>query len=203
MRFTAIDFETANASRSSPCAVGLAVVDDGVIVDEFYSLINPLMTFSSFNIGVHGITAGDVSDAPTFAQLWPTLESYLTQQMVVAHNASFDMGVLRHTLDAFNLAYPVMNYLCTCNISRIVWPELSNHKLNTVARKQGIQFNHHHALEDARVAAKILTAAFRTYDTAEMDIFLEKCHLSKGRINQQGYVPPRKKSKRKSRSIYL
>ncbi|GGJ88284.1 hypothetical protein GCM10007063_08510 [Lentibacillus kapialis] len=204
MQFVSIDFETANEKRSSPCAVGLAVVDGSEIVDEYYSLINPFTHFSSFNTSIHGITADDVTDAPTFAELWPTLNNYLSNRVAVAHNASFDMSVIRQTLNQFNLIYPEMDYLCTANISRIVWPKLKNHKLNTVASYHGIQFEHHHALADAKVAAEILIKAFKTYETDKMDIFLRKCHMSKGRIYERGYWPPKgKKRGRRSMKLYF
>lgn len=203
MQFVSIDFETANEQRSSPCAIGIAVVDDGQIVDEYYSLINPMTYFTSFNKRIHGITEDDVADAPTFAELWGTLESYLSNRLAVAHNASFDMSVIRHTLDQFNLTYPEMDYLCTANISRRVWPHLANHKLNTVAAYHGIRFEHHHALEDARVAAEILIQAVQTYDTDELDIFLRKCHISKGRIYNRGYFPPKSKRIKQSRKLYF
>lgn len=203
MDFVSIDFETANEKRNSPCAVGIVVANENGIKDEYYSLINPIMRFSAFNKRIHGIMEDDVREAPTFAEFWPTLDSYLSNNMVVAHNASFDMSVIRSTLDYFNLAYPTMDYLCTANISRKVWPSLTNHKLNTVAARHGITFDHHHALEDARVAAKILIKAFETYETAELDIFLKKCNMSKGKIYERGYVPPRSKRKTRSTKLYL
>lgn len=204
MQFVSIDFETANEKRSSPCAIGIAVVEGDKIIDEYYSLINPMTHFSPFNTRIHGITEDDVKNAPTFAELWPTLNSYLSNHLAVAHNASFDMSVIRHTLDQFNLTYPEMDYLCTANISRRVWPELTNHKLNTVASHHGIHFTHHHALEDARVAAEILIQAFGTYGTDQLDIFLKKCRMSKGRVYERGYYPPKgKKRARQSTKLYF
>ncbi|UJL47478.1 3'-5' exonuclease [Virgibacillus sp. NKC19-16] len=203
MNFASIDFETANEKRFSPCAIGVVVANENEILDEFYSLINPLMEFTSFNTYIHGITESDVSDAPTFPQVWPTLYNYLSQNTVVAHNASFDMSVLRQTLDYFNLTYPNMDYLCTANISKRVWPDLINHKLNTLASHHGIRFEHHHALEDARVAAKILMTALAAYQAGSMDFFLEKCQMTKGRIYEHGYVPPRSKPVRRKRKLYF
>ncbi|MFC4559062.1 3'-5' exonuclease [Virgibacillus kekensis] len=203
MYFVSIDFETANEKRHSPCAVGVVVADQTGIIDEFYSLINPMMHFSSFNTRIHGIREEDVEDAPTFPEIWPKLKDYLSRKIVVAHNASFDMSVIRNTLDYFNISYPEMEYLCTVNISKQVWPDLMNHKLNTVANHHGIPFEHHHALEDARVAAKILLKAFETYDTGDMDIFLKKCRMSKGRVYDRGYVPPKVKRTRQSRKLYF
>ncbi|MEC5423809.1 3'-5' exonuclease [Virgibacillus sp. C22-A2] len=203
MNFVSIDFETANEKRFSPCAIGIVVADEHKIIDEYYSLINPMMDFSSFNTQIHGITERDIIDAPTFAELWPTLNNYLYKNLVIAHNASFDMSVIRHTLDHFNLPYPDMDYLCTANISKRVWPELHNHKLNTLAAHHGITFEHHHALEDARVAAKVLLQAITEYKVDSMDMFLEKCSMVKGRIYERGYYPPKAKRSKKSRRLLL
>lgn len=203
MSFVSIDFETANEQRNSPCAVGLVIVNEQGIIDEFYSLINPMMRFSSFNTRIHGIRQNDVTDAPTFAQIWPKLNSYLSRNTVVAHNASFDMSVIRHTLDYFNLTYPTMDYLCTANVSRRVWPGFTNHKLNTVAAHHNITFEHHHALEDARVAAKILIKAFEEYQTNDMDMFLKGCNIAKGQIYDHGYFPPKAKRVKRSRKLYF
>lgn len=186
-----IDFETANEKRFSPCAIGIVVANGDKVVDEFYSLINPQMEFSSFNIDVHGITSWDVKDAPTFTELWPTLQRYLTNNLVVAHNASFDMSVIRHTLDYYNLPYPEMDYICTRNIAKRVWPNLMNHKLDTIARYYNITFEHHHALEDARVCWKVLLQAMRTHETTSVDILLDKCSITKGKIYERGYFPPK------------
>ncbi|GAB3061111.1 3'-5' exonuclease [Virgibacillus ainsalahensis] len=203
MDFVSIDFETANEKRFSPCAIGVVVANEHEILDEYYSLINPLMSFSSFNTRIHGITEQDVADAPTFAEFWPVLDRYLAGNLVIAHNASFDMSVIRQTLDHFNLSYPEMDYLCTANISKKVWPGLINHKLNTVADHHRITFDHHHALEDARVAAKIFMQAIEEYQTESLDLFLEKCRMRKGRIYDRGYVPPKEKRKKQSRKIYF
>lgn len=203
MNFISIDFETANEQRHSPCAIGVVVANKHEIIDEFYSLINPLTAFRSVNTYIHGITEEDVQDAPTFEELWPTLQRYLTHQVVVAHNASFDMSVMRKTLDYFHLSYPEMEYLCTVNISKKVWPDLHNHKLNTLATSQGITFEHHHALEDARVAAKILMKAMESYQSQTLDDFLEACRITKGRIYDHGYYPPKIKRTKRSSKLYI
>ena len=203
MNFVSIDFETANEKRHSACAVGLVVANEHEIIDEYYSLINPMTEFRSFNTYIHGITEDDVTDAPTFAELWPTLNKYLMNNLVVAHNASFDMSVIRHTLDYFKLPYPSMDYLCTVKISQRIWPELDNHKLNTLASHHGIIFEHHHALEDARVAAKVFMKAIEEYQSDSVETFLEKCNLTKGKIYERGYTAPKTKRANKSRKIYL
>ncbi len=203
MNFVSIDFETANEKRHSPCAVGLVVANEHKIIDEFYSLINPMMSFSGFNIGIHGITENDVQEAPTFAELWPQLNNYLSNNLVIAHNASFDMSVIRNTLDYFQLPYPEMEYLCTVNISKKIWPHLQNHKLNTLASHHKINFEHHHALEDARVAAKVFMKALDERKADSFDSFLKICQMRKGKIYERGYVAPKSISSKKRRRLYL
>ena len=69
--FVAIDFETANCSRSSVCSVGLVIVKDGEIVDNFYSLIKPTPNYyASFCQEVHGLGPSDTNDAPEFPEVW-------------------------------------------------------------------------------------------------------------------------------------
>lgn len=203
MNFVSIDFETANEKRYSPCAVGIVIANETEIIDEFYSLINPETYFNPYNIRVHGIREEDVQDALTFSQLWPTIKNYLSGNLVVAHNASFDMSVIRQTLDRDGLAYPEMDYLCTANISKRVWPQLENHRLNTLANHHGIVFQHHNALEDARVAAKVMQKAMETFETDSIDALLQQCNITKGKIYSGGYYPPKVKRIRKYATLYI
>jgi len=113
MNFTAIDFETANSSRGSACAVGLGTVEGGRIVRAVQHLIRPdPLYFSPFNISIHGITAEDVANAPSFAELWSELLASISEPLV-AHNASFDISVIRRSLDNAGMDYPDIDYYCT------------------------------------------------------------------------------------------
>ena len=78
---------------------------------------------------------------------------------MVAHNAKFDMNVLRATLDYYKIPWPELDYACTVKLSRAVWPDLVNHKLNTMAAYMGVEFKHHYALDDAETCAKIVLEA--------------------------------------------
>lgn len=199
VNLVAIDFETANRDRSSPCAVGIVVANETGIVDEFYSLINPLMDFDYHNILVHGIQQRDVEDAPTFDELWPVLREYLSGNLIVAHNASFDMGVLRKTLDRFELDYPDFDYACSVGLSRQLWPGLVNYKLNTLAEEKQITFEHHHALEDARVVIRLLMEAVRENELADLKELLPHVNIKCGRIYERGYYPPKTVKKQGAR----
>lgn len=156
MDFTAIDFETANSSRSSACALGLVQVRNGVVTAEYDWLIDPRQRFDGMNISIHGITPSMVKGKPTFAELWPTIEPLLQGEIVIAHNASFDMSVLRYCLDDSLFSYPDFKYMCTYLLGKKMLQELPSHKLNVVSEHFGIRLKHHDALDDARASALIL-----------------------------------------------
>lgn len=130
----ALDFETANGRQESACAVGVAGIVEGVVVGSRSWLIRPpVMEFSPFNISIHGITPRDVADAPTFPIIWETLLPLISGGLVFAHNAAFDMGVLRAVLRTYDLPLPEFSHICTVKVARRFWPDLPNHKLSTVA----------------------------------------------------------------------
>lgn len=175
MNFTSIDFETANSERNSACSVAVVVIENGRMTDGYDTLIKPPTDyFAPGNIDIHGITPDMVKDAPTFAQIWPKLRSYLEGRIVIAHNAFFDMGVLRSCIWQYHLPKPHFFTACTVQISRKVWPELPNHKLNTMGDFFKIKFNHHTALDDAKVCAKIPLAAGRAVGAVSMEELLAK-----------------------------
>jgi DNA polymerase-3 subunit epsilon len=160
MDFAAIDFETATSRRNSACSVAVVEVRQGKMSDAYYTLLKPPdMRFNYYNIRIHGIHPADVQDAPTFAEAWPELRQHLAGRIVVAHNASFDMSVLRCSLAENHIAMPDFYYCCTVKLSCKVWPDLENHKLDTVGNYLHIDFQHHNALDDARTCACIPMAA--------------------------------------------
>lgn len=162
MDFAAIDFETATAQRDSACSVAVVEIKDGRLKESFSALIRPPENrYNEFNIGIHGITPADTASAPDFAGIWPELATHLENRIVVAHNARFDMGVLSACLTAAGLRAPSFSYADTVAIARRAWPDLRNHKLDTVSAFLGITFRHHDALEDARACAAIPLCAGR------------------------------------------
>lgn len=165
MDFVAIDFETANNLRSSVCSVGIVQVKNGKIYREIQSLINPLSEFHYYNTKIHGITESMVHSAPTFEEFWPDMKGLIDGQVVIAHNASFDMGVLQESLRQFHEPSPLFEYGCSYRMAKKVWPQLYNHKLSTVANYLGISLRHHDALEDARASAIITMKAMQTSQT--------------------------------------
>lgn len=157
MNFVAIDFETANSYRKSACSLGLVIVENGQIVDEKYWLIRPVpFEVGQMQYSIHRIGIEQLADKPTFAELWPELRPYLENKTVVAHNASFDIGVLTQALEHFELSPPALEFQCTVRLAKQIWREEIMYKLGWLAYKQGLDLQHHNALSDARTCANLV-----------------------------------------------
>ena len=159
--FCAIDFETACYQPASACAIGLVRVRDSIIVDTLYTLLKPPegMDILPYFTGIHGITMEDIADAPAFDEIWPKIRDFIGADFLVAHNASFDRGVFNDSLAYYGIVFAVPIFECTVQCSRRKWPELDNHKLDTVSDFLGIELTHHEALSDALACAKIYIEA--------------------------------------------
>lgn len=188
MDFVAIDFETANEKRNSACSLGIAVVRNNKIVEVKYWLIKPCeMRFAPINVWIHGIVEEDIKNEPDMNELWDDIKLYLENNFVIAHNASFDMSVLRNTLDAYGISYPEFDYSCTMVMAKNYYTEFENYKLNTIARYLGIEFKHHHAGEDAEAAAKILIKICEELNVNTVEDLNSKLNLRIGKMYKGGY----------------
>lgn len=146
--FTAIDFETAQGPRWSICQVGLVRMVDGEVADSLSILIQPPDNYYLWSFtGIHGISSRDTVSAPTFDQVWPRIRPFIEGELLVAHNASFDMSCLRKALDYYGLAHPEFTPACTYKIYR--------KGLARLCAEEAIPLNHHDALSDARACAEL------------------------------------------------
>ena len=156
--FVAIDFETASARRDSACAVGVAAGCAGRIVLSRTYLIRPPSGQFTFT-DLHGLRWEDVRDAPTFAELWPTLRTWIADAaFVAAHNAPFDRSVLHACCARYRLRPPPARFACTVQLARAQWG-IRPTKLPDVCRRLGIPLRHHDAGADAVACARIVLAA--------------------------------------------
>lgn len=160
--FTAIDFETANNSSASACAVGLTRVRDGRVVATAGWLIKPPAghdRFFELNIGIHGIRPGDVADAPDWTTQLADLTAFIGDDVLVAHNAGFDMTVLRRACEVTDAECPPYRYVCSLQVSRKTY-DLASYRLPLVAAAAGfLDFAHHDATADALACAHIMIDA--------------------------------------------
>lgn len=158
MNFTAIDFETATGYRNSACAVGIITVEEGQIVDEFYTLIQPPNNSYWYqNIQVHGITPDQTIDSPLFEEVFHEISKRLMHQTIVAHNEGFDRGVLAKTMELYGLSDNRISlsekWECTMKIFR--QKGLKKYNLKACCDAFNIELNHHNALSDALGCAKL------------------------------------------------
>lgn len=190
MDFVAIDFETANSQRTSACSLGITVIKNNEVVEEKYWLIKPYpFIFDPRNIIIHGIRAEDVINEKEFNEIWDEIKPYLENNLVIAHNASFDFSVLRKTLDLYGLEYPNLSYCCTLVASKIFYRYLNNHKLNTVNKHLDYKFNHHHASEDATAAANILINISKELKLDDINNISSEVGFKLGTLGDNNYSP--------------
>jgi DNA polymerase-3 subunit epsilon len=188
--FIAVDFETANSTRGSACAVGVAVVADSRVIAEGATLIDPEMPFDGYCSMVNGLDEAAVKGAPTLPQVWPVLSALLDGQLVVAHNASFDMAVMRNAGARYGVTSgPTFEVLCTYRMARAAWPQLPSYSLGYVAPLCGIEFDHHEAGQDARAAARVAVALYQSVGAPSLRDGLEGLRVVPGRMTHEAYQP--------------
>ncbi|MCL2486342.1 MAG: PolC-type DNA polymerase III, partial [Oscillospiraceae bacterium] len=161
-RFVVFDLETTGLSPVSEriTEIGAVAVDGGEVVDEFSTLVDPQMSIPYKVTELTGITNEMVKGAPTEDAAIPKFFEFIKKTggdcVLVAHNADFDMGFINAACDRLGVVPPAV-YLDTVSLSRALYPESSNHKLDTIARLLKLpEFNHHRAADDAKILARIL-----------------------------------------------
>lgn len=190
MEFITIDFETATAQRDSPCEIGLTFVQNGKIVDTKSWLIKPMYDkFDDFNTLIHGIKPEDVADKPEFNELWSEIKSLVENKFLIAHNAGFDISVLRKTLEAYKLPFPSLNYSCSYIFSKKVWQGLPAYDLKTLCKINNIDLIHHRAGPDSKATAELALKAFKIADVSSYEDFPEKLKTIVGQLYEGGYKP--------------
>lgn len=149
MNFIALDVETAVGKRWSICQIGLAIVENGIIIKTISKLVKPPQNeYSPWNIRVHGILPEMTENEPEFPEIWKEIYPLLEDQKLVAHNAAFDISCLQQTLEYYNLSIPKFECDCTYKIT--------GQKLDIICNAYGIELiNHHDAAADAVACAQI------------------------------------------------
>lgn len=169
--FTAIDFETANSSPASACSVGLVRVRDGRVVATASWLIQPPAghdEFQEWNVRIHGIRREDVLGADSWVAQFDRLCGFAGADVLVAHNAGFDVNVLRRASEVTDLVCPPYRSLCSLQVARKTY-DLDSYRLPKAAAAAGFaEFSHHEALADARACAQIVIDAARLAGAADV-----------------------------------
>ena len=190
MDFVAIDFETATSGANGICSMGICTVCNNEVRERKELLIKPEpFEFNEYNIKIHNITPEMVINKPTFKDYWKEIFPYLNDRIVVAHNASFDIGALLKTLDMCGIEFPNFSYLCTVKLSQKAYPDLPSHKLNAMAEFIGLDFSHHQANDDAYACAMVLLKIIKDFDIKSLEDLKQKFDIGIGKISPDFHLP--------------
>ncbi|HCD09308.1 MAG TPA: PolC-type DNA polymerase III, partial [Thermoanaerobacter sp.] len=155
--FTVFDIETTGLSNINDeiIEIGAVKIKEGKIIDTFETFVNPKIPISSFITKLTGIDESMVKDAPSIEEILPKFLEFASNSVLVAHNANFDVSFIKSKAKKFNLN--VNNaVLDTLELSRHLYKDLKNYKLDTLAEHLQVKLEHHHrAVDDAMATAEI------------------------------------------------
>ncbi|MDF2523911.1 MAG: polymerase alpha subunit, partial [Clostridiales bacterium] len=160
--FVVFDLETTglNSYKDRITEIGAVKILNGEIVDRFSSFVNPQIHIPEFITKLTGITDEMVREAPPIEEVLPQFLDFVKDAPLAAHNASFDMGFIKHCAKAMEIEIK-NTVIDTLQLSRYMFPELSRHKLNIVSKHLGIDLeNHHRAVDDSKATGEILIKCF-------------------------------------------
>ncbi|MBN2286341.1 MAG: 3'-5' exoribonuclease [Tissierellales bacterium] len=163
--FFALDLETANENYRSICQIGLVAFSNNSEIYNWSALINPEEDYT--NTFIHGIDAKDTKKSPKFPELYTSVISKL-ENYIVVHHTSFDKTSLSHACQKYSFEIPNIKFIDSSRIARHTWANISQkgYGLDDLAARLNISFNHHDALEDARVAGLITLQALNDSETS-------------------------------------
>lgn len=161
--FVVFDLETTGLSSKNDMIteIGAVRVKNGQVVETFSQLVNPQIPIPPKITELTGITNEMVAGMPTIESVIKRFKEFFKDSILVAHNASFDIGFIREKLKAYNITFnnPVLD---TLELSRAVFTGLKSHKLNIVAKHLDVSLlNHHRAVDDATATAEIMIKTFK------------------------------------------
>src|SRR5215216_1354475 len=176
LEFVVVDVEATGAKTPPNRLIELGAyrIRGGRIVDKFSSLVNPEIPIPRFVASLTGISNEMVRNAPVFADVAPQWLDFVSDSVLVAHNAPFDTSFLNHEISRVYPGHRMVNpHLCTVRLSRRALPDLCNHRLDTIADHFSIPIvSRHRAGSDALATAEIfillLTELEETYGIKDL-----------------------------------
>lgn len=181
MKYLTIDFETASRYEYSPCSVSIYEFDNGNQKNILSTLINPGdIYFDPALTEIHGITAEMVQNAPHIKDILKEICTYIKDNFIFAHNASFDISKIIEGCKIYDIYVPNFEYADSLMISKRTWPGLINYKLDTVSEFLDIELNHHNADSDALACGMIIEKALQKNEASSLDELLNITKYVKG-----------------------
>lgn len=169
--YVVFDVETTGLSAVYNSIIELAAVKvhNGEIIDRFESFADPHHRLSATTINLTGITDDMVQGAPEIEIVLRKFAEWSGDSILVAHNASFDVGFINVGYQKAGLPKSTNPVIDTLELGRFLYPELKNHRLNTLAKKFDIELTQHHrAIYDAEATGYLVLKMLK--DAAEKGI---------------------------------
>ncbi len=171
------DIETTGLSvqNCKITEIGAVKIKKGEVIDRFTTFVDPEVPIPEEIVKLTGITDEMVSGAPKFKEALRAFFDFIgndpareTQPLLIAHNANFDIGFIRHFAALADLPFD-NPYLDTVALSRYINPELKKHTLDAIAEAYGLgDFNHHRACDDAEMLARIYFCMIERMEKMEL-----------------------------------
>lgn len=155
--FIVYDIETTGLAQNydSITEIGAVKIKDGKIIGRFGELVKPKISISDKIQELTGITNEMVANQDSIDLVLTRFIDFVGDGCLVAHNAEFDIGFLKYNSKLLNLDFN-FPYIDTLYLGRFLFPNLKNHRLNTLAKEFGVRLeNHHRAVDDAEATAEI------------------------------------------------
>lgn len=156
--YIAFDIETTGAYPISDelCEIAMVKWQNNQIIDEYQTLLKPKQRMTDFIIGIHGITNEMVADAPVIGEKIQEIYEFIGQGIPIAHHAPFDMGFLSYEFEQAKIDLPQNQVVCSSLLSRQVFPESENHKLQTLVEFFNLEKGTaHRALYDSKACLQV------------------------------------------------
>jgi len=152
-----LDLETTGFSAVTEkiTEIGIMKLQDGKVIDKFSCFVNPEKPIPARVVEVTNITDDMVKDAETIEKVFPKMLDFIDGSVLVAHNAGFDVGFLKHNAKVLGCGFD-FTYLDTLSLAQEIFPDFKTYKLGRIAKNLGIKVETaHRALDDVDTTVKI------------------------------------------------
>lgn len=187
-RIVVFDIEILNQDPTSLCAIGIVELIDQKVNSTYYSLIKPRnLSYDVYRYKVHKIKSKSLIHERRFDEVWKDIHHYFENSLVVAHDIQGDMLHLREVWKQYHIPYPSLHMSCTNVLAHLLYPSLKKYNLSELAKMHHIDFQAHHALEDAQATASLL---LKMMEDAKVDTLKELhqfYHLDFGEMKHKYY----------------
>ena len=193
--YCVLDLETTGFSPKTEkiTEIGIMKIKNGEVLEEFCEFVNPEKPIPERVIEVTHITDDMVKDAPTIDVIFPKVLEFIKGSVLVAHNASFDMGFLKYVAKELGYEFD-FTYVDTLPLARKLFPELPKHKLGKIAEHLKIKVEvAHRALDDVDTTVKVLNVMMemlKKRGATKVGDIATKCEDEKAKAEEYKKIRP-------------